>query len=137
MAFPRTPYDQEGELYYFPRMLDKIRLHLKGDLPEDYHRPMGKGFDGVMCDFLRVKYDEVTARVKEGKTDSEILAWCFERGREPSELDIKMANAFFSKRGIKDDIAERLAERKKESGIAERDDIATMFDFMDFDEARI
>ncbi|MDA0710275.1 MAG: hypothetical protein O3B73_08705 [bacterium] len=48
-----------------------------------------------------------------------------------------MANAFFSKRGIKDDIAEHLAERKKESGIAERDDIATMFDFMDFDEARI
>jgi len=136
MAFPRTPYDQEGGLYYFPRMLDKARLHLKGELPEDYHRAFGKGFDGAMCEFLRVNHDEVVQQVKAGKTDAEILTWCFETGRKLSELDIKMANAFFSKRGLKDDIAERLAERKKESGIADRDDIATMFDFIDFDEER-
>ena len=136
MSFPRTPYDQEGDLYYFPRMLDKIRLNLKGDLDEDYHRPLGNGFDGVMCDFLRVNYDHVVEHVKAGKTDSEILAWCYENGREPSELDIKMANAYLSKRGLRDDIAERVAQRKAENGIADRDDIATMFDFMDFDEKR-
>jgi hypothetical protein len=136
MAFPRTPYDQEGGLYYFPRMLDKARLHLKGELPEDYHRALGKGFDGAMCEFLRVNYDDVVQQVKDGKTDAELLTWCFENGRKPSELDIKMANSFFSKRGLKDDIAERLAERKKESGIAERDDIATMFDYIDYDEGR-
>lgn len=136
MAFPRTPYDQEGGLYYFPRMMDKIRIHLKGELPEDYHRALGKGFDSAMCEFLRVNYDDVVQQVKDGKSDSDVLTWCFENVREPSELDIKMANAFFSKRGLGDDIAERLAERKKESGIADRDDIATMFDFIDFDEKR-
>jgi gluconokinase len=136
MAYPRTPYDQEGGLYYFPRMVDKIRLNLNGELPEDYHRPLGKGFDGTMCEFLRVNYDDVVQQVKDDKTDAEVLTWCLENGRGLSELDIKMANAFFSKRGLKDDIAERLAERKKENGIADRDDIATMFDFMEYDEDR-
>jgi hypothetical protein len=27
---PRSPYDVVGGLVYFPRMLDKIRLHARG-----------------------------------------------------------------------------------------------------------
>lgn len=137
MTYPRTPRDQEGGLYFFPRMLDKARLHLKGKLPEDYHRALGKGFDGVMCEFLNVNYNDVVQQVKDGKTDAEVLIWCFENGRSPSELDIKMANAFFSKFGFKDDFSERFAARKSENDIVERDDIATMFDFIDFEEKRI
>ena len=38
-------------------MLDKIRLHAKGELPSDYHANLGKGFDEKCVKFLRVDYD--------------------------------------------------------------------------------
>lgn len=55
MKYPRSPYDQEGGLVYFPRMLDKIRLKQSGDLSEDYVNNLGKGFDSQCCGFLGVK----------------------------------------------------------------------------------
>jgi len=41
----RSPSEKVGGLFYFGRMLDKIRLHAKGELPLDYHANLGKGFD--------------------------------------------------------------------------------------------
>ena len=45
-------------MMYFPRMLDKIRLHLRGELHEDYQENFGalKAADGVCCNFLRVHH---------------------------------------------------------------------------------
>ncbi|MGA0849295.1 MAG: DUF5069 domain-containing protein, partial [Chthoniobacterales bacterium] len=62
--FPRSPYDREGGLVYFPRMLDKIRLQQAGELPGDYHANMGAGFDLRCCDFLNVDYEAVAAQVR-------------------------------------------------------------------------
>ena len=39
----RSPSEKVGGLFYFGRMLDKIRLHAKGELPSDYHANLGKG----------------------------------------------------------------------------------------------
>ena len=72
MAYPRSPNDQKGGLVYFPRMLDKMHLHLKGKLTEDYHRMRGKGFDAACCDFLGVNYDDVLKQVQSNKEDAEI-----------------------------------------------------------------
>jgi len=41
----RSPSEKIGGLFYFGRMLDKIRLHAKGELPSDYHANLGVGFD--------------------------------------------------------------------------------------------
>jgi gluconokinase len=41
----RSPSEKIGGLFYFGRMLDKIWLHAKGELPSDYHENLGKGFD--------------------------------------------------------------------------------------------
>ena len=43
---PKSPYFKAGGLVYLPRMFDKMRLHLAGELPEDYHELRGKGMDG-------------------------------------------------------------------------------------------
>ena len=32
----RSPYDKVGGLFYFGRMLDKIRRHENGELPLEY-----------------------------------------------------------------------------------------------------
>jgi Domain of unknown function (DUF5069) len=41
----RSPSEKVGGLFYFGRMLDKMRLHARGKLPADYHENLGKGFD--------------------------------------------------------------------------------------------
>ena len=136
--FPvRSPKEKVGGLVYFGRMLDKIRLHARGELPEEYRPNLGKGFDSKCVDFLRIDYATLAERVKEGGSDEEILAWCFERGRKPNEREMHFWNEFMRKCGWNDEISETLIRRKKEGGLAERADIETMFQFIDADEGRL
>ena len=132
----RSPCEKVGGLFYFGRMLDKIRSHAKGELPPDYQANLGKGFDGSCVQLLRVNYDELIERVKQGGTDNEILQWCFSTGRQPSEDEIYVWNEFMRKRGWNDEVSETLERRKKEAGMAARSEIKTMFAFIDADEGR-
>ena len=114
--FPvRSPAKKMGGLVYFGRMLDKIRVHARGELPEDYQPNLGKGFDSKCCAFLHVDYDEVAERVKEGASDDEMLKWAFETGRGPTEKEIIMWNELMRKFGWRDaplmgDLARRWVE---------------------------
>jgi gluconokinase len=118
-------------------MLDKIRLHAKGELPLDYHANLGQGFDEKCANFLRINYDELVERVKRGGTDGEILQWCFESGRKPDENDVYIWNEFMRKRGWNDEVSEILERRKREAGMIDRSDIQTSFQFIDADEGRL
>ena len=134
--FPRSPYDREGGLVYFPRMLDKIRLQQAGELPGDYHANMGAGFDLRCCDFLNVDYEAVAAQVREGKSDAEVLSWCCANGRRPNDNEIFMWNEYLRKCGWNDHYSERLRTRLEGLGMADRTDILTMFDLLEVDEGR-
>ena len=135
--FPvRSPAEKIGGLVHFGRMLDKIRLHGRGELPEDYQPNLGKGFDAKCCAFLHLDYAEVAKRVKENASDDEILEWAFATGRRPNEAEITMWNEFMRKFGWRDHAAEILARRKREAGMEDRAEIETMFQFIDADEGR-
>jgi uncharacterized protein DUF5069 len=133
----RSPSEKVGGLFYFGRMLDKIRLHAKGELPLDYHANLGKGFDEKCANFLRINYDELVERVKRGGTDEEILQWCFESGRKPDENDVYIWNEFMRKRGWNDEVSAILERRKREAGMIDGSDIQTSFQFIDADEGRL
>ena len=137
-TYPKSPKEMTRGMMYFPRMLEKIRLHLRGELHEDYQENFGdlKAADGVCCNFLRVHHRDLIERVKQGGTDEEILEWCFEKGRRLNDGDLFVWNGFASKLGWRDSITPRLEERKKEMGIADRDDIQCIPDLIDFDEGR-
>ena len=135
--FPRSPSEKVGGHFYFGRMLDKIRLHAKGELPSDYHANLGKGFDEKCVRFLGVDYDQLVERVKQGGTDGEILEWCFTIGRQPFEGDIYVWNEFMRKRGWNDEVSEMVERRKAEAGLSDRSDIQTSFQFIDADEGRL
>jgi gluconokinase len=135
--FPvRSPSSKIGGLVYFGRMLDKIRVHARGELPEDYQPNLGKGFDAKCCAFLHLDYEQLAQRVKEGATDEETLEWAFTTGRHPTDAEITMWNEFMRKFGWRDQAAEILERRKREGGMQERADIETMFQFIDADEGR-
>src|SRR3954465_8058235 len=76
-TYPKSPKEMTRGMIYFPRMLDKIRLHLRGELHEDYQENFGalKAADGTCCNFLRVHHRDLIERVKQGGTDEEILEW--------------------------------------------------------------
>jgi Domain of unknown function (DUF5069) len=133
----RSPSEKVGGLFYFGRMLDKIRLHARGELPLDYHENLGKGFDEKCATFLQIDYDQLVERVKRGGSDEEILQWCFSVDREPSENELYVWNEFMRKRGWNDEVSGTLKRRKQEAGMSDRSDIETAFQFIDADEGRL
>lgn len=136
MKYPRSPHDKVNGLSYFGRMLDKIRLHHQGELPPDLLENLGIGFDKRCVNLLGVSYPDLAAEVTRGARDEEAFAWSFAHGRKPTEEDIYIWNEFMRKRGWKDEGTETLVSRKKESGLEDRSDIETMFDYIDADEGR-
>ena len=133
----RSPYDKLGGLFYFGRMLDKIRSHAKGELPPEYEVHLGKGFDERCATFLRIRYELVVEYVNQGLPDGAILESCFAMGHRPSEGQIDMWNEFMRKRGWHDDLSETLERQKKEEAMLSRSEIQTLFEFIDADEGRL
>jgi hypothetical protein len=138
-TFPKSPKDELKGMMYFPRMLDKIRLHARGELHQDYQKNLGasRTADSACCNFLRVSYADLVERVKQGGSDEEILQWCFEKGRQPNEGDLTIWNGFVSKLGWRDFATPILRETKQKLGIADRNDIRTITELIDFEEGRL
>ncbi|MEI6535060.1 MAG: DUF5069 domain-containing protein [Verrucomicrobiaceae bacterium] len=133
----RSPSDQVNGLVYFGRMLDKIRLQSTGQLPEGWQAQLGaaaKGsFDWRCCEFLQIDYAALAAETLKGGSDEALLAWAFKSGRQPSEQEIEVWNAFMIKRGWRDAGTQRLHERLAEIGLPP-DAAQTMFEFIEIDE---
>ncbi len=134
---PRSPYDEVGGLMYFPRMLDKIRKHKAGSLREDFHANLGIGLDGFCCRYLHVEYEMLKERVLAGGDDQDVLNWCYQTGRPLNETEAYIWSCFARKRGWRDgeSVDSAFAKYKQESGLSDRDDILTAFDFYEADEA--
>jgi len=137
MTYPRSPHEKVGGIVYFGRMLDKIRLKHAEQLHPDLHQNLGGGFDKRCADFLQISYRDLADRVISGLDDRAALAWCFSNGEKPNDEQIYVWNEFMRKRGWNDEGTEILERRKRESGLASRDDVQTMFDYIDVDEGRL
>ena len=132
----RSSYEKVGGIVSFGRLLDKIRLSAQGKLPEGWFTGPQVGADRRCVSFLHVTYEALAKRVLRGGTDAEVLAWCFQHGRQPSAEEIEVWNEFSRKRGWQDDATEALEAAKREAGLEHRSDIQTWFDFQDADEER-
>jgi hypothetical protein len=138
MQTPVSDHVETKGLIYFARMLDKIRLNATGKLPPEYFVGIEDPtfFDARCTRFLGIDYDALVDRTLQGGSDDEILEWCFEHGRRPSEEEIEIWNAFILKRGWRDDGSADLAAAKKRAGWEDRDDIQTWVDLHDAEEGR-
>ncbi len=132
----RSPRGKTGGLYHFGRMLDKIRLFQKNELPEEYHENFGLsvGLDGFCCAFLDVDFEELKDRVSQGGTDEEILEWCYSKTRKPSKRQIKIWNEFSRKLGWNDYVTRVRIKLMEEEGLDPS--INTSFETIDFREGR-
>ncbi len=129
----RRSREMVGGIVFFGRMIDKIRLSHKGELPEDYN--LGTGYDARLCEFLNIRYDVFRDIVlaHEG-SDQDLLSWCFQNGRQPTSQDIEFWNSFILKQGWRDDTTANLEQTKVENGMSHQVNIQTWVDFHDADE---
>ena len=134
----RSLYQKVGGLYHFGRLIDKIRLHQSGHLPEEYHANLGLsvGLDGLLCGFLGVEFSALCQRVQQGGTDDELANWCFQQGLRPSKVQARIWNEFSRKFGYDDAAAKFLARVKAEDGLEQHTDVVTAFDLIDLREGR-
>ena len=121
---------------YLPRFIDKVRLHLAGRLHEDYQPNLTRGFDGIWLEEAGVDADEFIEVVRNSLTDGEVFDWV-RKNANSSEAAQERVRKRILDRGINDEFTEKLAVRKAESGLSDRDDIIRFVDYIDADEGRI
>ena len=133
---PRSPYEKIGGLFYLGRCIDKIRLKQANQLRPDFHELMGKGYDARITGYLEIDYAKFTEFVLTGATDEQCWEYCVKHGKKINELTTLIWNDFAAKRGWRDSASELLVKFKTESGLAQRDDLLTLFDYWEVDEGR-
>ena len=123
---------------YLPRYIDKIRLHLAGNLHPDYQPNFGKGFDGMWLLAADVTHEQMIEVVQNSLTDGDVCDWVRENIKASPATKVAHRETMLS-RPAPDDVTgqQRLQQRKVEAGIAGRDDVNTFVDLIDADEKRI
>jgi hypothetical protein len=135
---PRSPRETMTGWHYLPRYIDKIRLHLAGQLHSDYTENFGKGFDGFWLKAAGLTHDQFVAVVKNSLTDGQVCDWVRQNVKRSEAEKAAHWQAVLSRPPADDATAcARLKMRKQESGLAHRDDIQTFVDYIDADEKRL
>lgn len=131
---PRSPRVRLGGYVMLPRILDKGRASLADKLGE-YHFA-GKGMDRHFFNFVGVTHEALTAELKRGVGDWEMLAWIQANAKTPRQPWEVAAWSDYHLRRAPDSDHETLTEFADEvkKFNATREDINTWFDLMDLDD---
>jgi len=135
---PRSPREMMDGWVHLPRFVDKIRLHLAGQLTPDYQENFTKGFDGSWLRAAGVSAEQMIQVVKNSITDGQVSDWVRQNVKK-SAAEKTTFNDFVLNRGTEPEpeLQARLKMRKEQAGLTHRDDIKTFVDFIDADEKRI
>ena len=131
---PCSPRVKTGNLIYFARLCDKVRLNQQGHLPDDYIANLGKGMDLWCCQFLGVDYEALKQQILSGADDETALKWAEENGQTRDENETAWWTAYMETRGFRDDMSDRLEMRKSQDSFSDRTEMQTFFDYIDADE---
>ena len=134
--YPRSPYEVMDGWVHLPRLVDKIRLHEAGQLPDDYQpNYLHKGFDLAWFKASGVESDPLVGVVQNSITDGQVSDWVKANVNASDEAKAALRGKLLSY-GTEGALLELLIKRKAESGLQDRDDIRCMFDYIDADEGR-
>lgn len=135
--FPRSPRETMCGWTHLPRYVDKIRLHLAGQLHPDYRDNLGKGFDGRWLAAAGVTHEQMVEVVSQSLTDGQVCDWVHQHVQRSELEKVAHREAMLDYPSADDQaMQDRLKLRKEQAGLARRDDIKTFVDFIDADEGR-
>jgi hypothetical protein len=127
---PRSPKVKLGGFVMLPRMLDKGRAHNAGTVGEyHYNCPLDQRFTA----FAGIDADELLQHLKEGKSDSEVLAWI--QSKTPrTDFEIYQWSQYQLQRGPSDIEGREFFNETQRKIAPDREDIVTWFDILDLDD---
>lgn len=133
---PRSPYERLGGYVHLPRLIDKAKLHRKGLL--DGYNYKTAGFDKHLLAFLRLEPDAFEEAVNRLDDDKAIIEWIGKNGVKNSAEQIEEWNQAMILRAPDSAVKKaRFLHFLKDAGGADRKDIRTYFDLIEFDEGRL
>ncbi len=136
--FPRSPRETMCGWVHLPRYLDKIRLHLAGQLHPDYRENLGRGFDGQWLAAAGLTHAQMIEVVRQTITDGEVCDWVRGQVKKTDAQKAAHREEVLSFPRPDDAAMQDLLQlRKQQAGLAHRNDIKTFVDFIDADEGRI
>lgn len=134
---PRSPRETMCGWVHLPRFVDKIRLHLNGQLHSDYQNNFTRGFDDTWLKAAGLESETFIAVVKNSLTDGEVCEWVRQNVKR-SDQEMQQFNDWLLNRGRDaEDLKLRLETRKQEAGFGGRADIQTFVDLIEADEGRL
>ncbi|HET6370457.1 MAG TPA: DUF5069 domain-containing protein [Nitrospiria bacterium] len=136
----RSPREALGGFILLPRLIDKVRLHAREELPPEYVGNLlkpGRTLDGWFLSFTETDGEGLKAAILAARTDEEVLAWIEENGRSRSAEEKKAWAAWLEKYRPDPDSLRRRKELYPE--LATRADLSFLnpLDLIDMDEGRI
>jgi hypothetical protein len=127
---PRSPRVTLGGYVILPRMLDKGRAQLAGKSGEYY---FNCSLDQRFLSFAGLNADDILQLLKDGKSDSEVLAWIRKNGKR-SDFEISFWTQFQLQRGPSDNESRASFSSSVQKLAPDRDDVQTFFDLLDLDD---
>ena len=121
---------------HLPRYIDKIRLHLAGQLYPDYVPNFGKGYDGFWLKVADRTHEEMIKVVENSITDGEVYDWVRVKVQK-SEAEKQAHREKMLRLPTRPDLMELFQRERAELGLAHRDDLRSFIDLIDADEGRI
>lgn len=137
-AYLRSPRETMCGWAHLPRYIDKIRLHLAGELPPDYEELFGDQSDRRWLEAAGLTHEQMIEVVRGTLTDGQVYDWVRTHVHRSDEEKARAADAILRYPLPGDDAGrERFERRKREYGLAGRDDVQTRGDLIDADEGRL
>jgi hypothetical protein len=127
---PRSTRVKLGGCVLLPRMLDKGRAHLAGTVGE-YH--FNCPLDQRLTAFLGISADDILKLLKDGKSDSEVLAWIRENTKR-TDFEIYQWSEYQNQRSPYDIEGREYVNEMVKKVAPDRDDVITWFDVLDLDD---
>jgi hypothetical protein len=134
---PRSPREVMAGWVHLGRFVDKIRLHLAGQLHADYQANFTKGFDGLWLKAAGQTAEHFIEVVKNSITDGQVVDWVNANARKTNAEKAAFRDTLLNY-GRQDEAQRaRLKQRKEECAMGYRDDIQTFVDLIDAEEKRL
>ena len=123
---------------HLPRYVDKVRLHLAGQLPPEYEELLGDQSDRRWLEAAGVTHEQFVEVVRHSPTDGAVCDWVRRHVVRTDEQKARAADAIL-RYPLPGDQAgrERFDRRKADYGLGGRDDVQTRADLIDADEGRL
>lgn len=136
-----SPREKLGGYTLLPRLIDKIRLYAREELPSEYHKNL-LGTEPLTLDrrflvFTGLDRDEFRKVILWAKSDKEVLAWVEQHAKPHTPAERQQWVSEIEAYRPDPNVAEY--RRRIYPGLAAQVDVAALsvFDIIDMDEGRI